>query len=140
MQTSKKIISLLLASALLTITVSACAPYSFKGQSARYSKGPPPWAPAHGLRAKHRYRYYPSSSVYFDVKRAVYFFRSGDVWMEAHKLPPTIYLNVDYYVTLAMDADKPYKYHKKIVERYPHGLDKKKSKRKVKHKKYYERK
>ena len=140
MQTAKKIISLLLVSGLLTITVGACASYTFKDKSARYSKGPPPWAPAHGLKSKHKYRYYPSSSVYFDMKRAVYFYRTGDVWIESHKLPLTIYLNVDNYVILAMDADKPYKYHKKVAERYPHGLDKKKSKRKVKHKKYYERK
>jgi hypothetical protein len=29
--------------------------------------GPPPWASSHGYRAKHRYRYYPSFYVYFDL-------------------------------------------------------------------------
>lgn len=31
--------------------------------------GPPPWAPAHGYRAKHSYHYYPSAEVYFDTGR-----------------------------------------------------------------------
>ena len=35
--------------------------------------GPPAHAPAHGYRAKHAYRYYPSSCVYFDASKKVYF-------------------------------------------------------------------
>jgi len=35
-------------------------------------KGPPPWAPAHGHRAKYRYQYYPSTSVYFDVEGYIF--------------------------------------------------------------------
>jgi hypothetical protein len=34
--------------------------------------GPPAHAPAHGYRAKHRYRYYPSCSVYFDIGRVLW--------------------------------------------------------------------
>ena len=36
-------------------------------------QGPPPWAPAHGYRAKYQYYYYPSSYVYFDTKKKLYF-------------------------------------------------------------------
>ncbi len=39
--------------------------------------GPPPWAPAHGYRAKHRYRYYPSAEIYFDLGRGIYFYYEG---------------------------------------------------------------
>jgi hypothetical protein len=37
--------------------------------------GTPPHAPAHGYRAKHQYRYYPSYSVYYDHGRKIYFLR-----------------------------------------------------------------
>jgi len=41
----------------------------------KHSKtGPPSHAPAHGYRAKHQYRYYPSHSVYYDTARGLYFF------------------------------------------------------------------
>jgi hypothetical protein len=33
-------------------------------------QGPPAHAPAHGYRAKHQYRYYPSRSVYYDTGRS----------------------------------------------------------------------
>ena len=46
-------------------------------------KGPPAHAPAHGYRAKHRYKYYPSCSVYFDIGRSVYFYLEGDTSMWA---------------------------------------------------------
>lgn len=140
MQTAQKIISLVIVCALFTITVSACANYSYKNPSAGYSKGPPPWAPARGFRAKYQYRYYPSSYVYFDVKRTLFFYRSGEVWMQSYKLPPAIHLNVDNYVTLNMGVDKPYEFHHNVAKKYPPGLNKKKYKKKVKDKEYYKRK
>ncbi len=39
--------------------------------------GPPAHAPAHGYRARHSYLYYPSSYVYFDITRKVYFHMVG---------------------------------------------------------------
>jgi hypothetical protein len=48
---------------------------------------PPPWAPAHGRRAKHLYRYYPSSQIYFDTGRGVYFFIKNGAWTVAASLP-----------------------------------------------------
>jgi hypothetical protein len=68
-----------------------------------YKKGgPPPWAPAHGYRAKHKYRYYP--------------FR----------------IDVNDYVTLEMESNKPYEYDRQVVKRYPPGQLKKKHKKKGK--------
>lgn len=82
--------------------------------------GPPPWAPAHGYRAKHQYRYYPGPQVYFDSGRGLYFWLSGGGWQVGAKLPGGISLGGSY-VNLAMDAAKPYQWHKDVLLRYPPG-------------------
>jgi hypothetical protein len=40
-------------------------------------KGPPPWAPAHGHRAKYKYLYFPECPAYYDTDRSVYFYIEG---------------------------------------------------------------
>ena len=97
-----------------------------------YEKAPPPWAPAHGHRAKHHYRYYPSSSVYFDTGRGLYFYYEGGAWQVSVSLPTHIRIAVGDYVTLEMDTDRPYTYHSDVVKRYPPGQAKKKDKGKKK--------
>ena len=99
-----------------------------------YKKAPPPWAPAHGRRAKHHYRYYPSSSVYFDTGRGLYFYYERGAWQVSVSLPTTIHITVGDYVTLEMDTDRPYTYHSDVVRRYPPGQAKKKDKGKGKKK------
>ncbi|MFP3928199.1 MAG: hypothetical protein ACLFUE_09235 [Desulfobacteraceae bacterium] len=94
--------------------------------------GPPPWAPAHGYRAKHRYRYYPSCQVYYDEGRGVYFYMRQGGWQVSVSLPSHLRLQARDYVTLEMDTDRPYRYHRDVVDRYPPGLEKKKSGRKDK--------
>jgi outer membrane lipoprotein SlyB len=94
--------------------------YEYERESYRRG-GPPPWAPAHGYRAKHRYRYFPSSYIYLDVEREVYFYRSGGEWVSSAWLPRDIYLDRDDYVILEMDEERPYRYHRDVVERYPPG-------------------
>ena len=89
------------------------------------SPGPPPWAPAHGHRAKHKYYYYPATYIYFDVGRSLYFYLSGDQWRVSASLPVGIRINVAEYVVLEMDDDKPYKYHSEVAKRYPPGQQKK---------------
>ena len=95
--------------------------------------GPPAHAPAHGYRAKHRYRYYPSCSVYFDIDRAVYFYLEGDNWRVSVGLPDRLRVRLGSPVEIEMDTDKPYleyEYHK---QKYPPGqLKKSKSKKWVK--------
>ncbi len=86
---------------------------------------PPPWAPAHGYRAKHRHHYYPSSQVYFDTKRNLYSYYDGGKWQISAKLPGGISINVSDNIVLDMDTDKPYIHHAEIVKRYPPGLLKK---------------
>ena len=96
--------------------------------------GPPPWAPAHGYRAKHRYYYYPSTFVYFDIERKVYFYLEGDNWRVGASLPAGIHVDVGDYVTLEMVTEKPYEFHPDVVKKYPPGQLKKKHKGKGKKK------
>jgi len=94
--------------------------------------GPPPHAPAHGYRAKHHYRYYPSCSVYYDSGRKLYFYLKGDNWEIGASLPGSIRVRLGEYVSMELDTDKPYTYHEDHVKRYPPGKMKKKNKKKYK--------
>ena len=129
MKRSKAIIVLLLGLVIL-IMIGGCQksrvviiedPTVYKAPS----PGPPPWAPAHGHRAKHQYHYYPASYVYFDVGRSLYFYLSGDQWRVSASLPVGIRINVAEYAVLEMDDNKPYKYHSDVAKRYPPGQQKK---------------
>ncbi len=99
-----------------------------------HKKGPPPWAPAHGYRAKFQYRYYPSASVYFDIGRKLYFYFHLGEWRVSAKLPTRIRIDVGEYVILEMDTDRPYIFHSEVVKRYPPGHKKQKHKGKGKEK------
>ena len=91
--------------------------------------GPPPHAPAaHGYGAKYAYRYYPSSFVYFDASRKMYFYFQNNCWCESASLPKDIRLKFDHYVTIETDDDKPYNGFKEHVHKYPPGQLKKKNK------------
>ena len=99
-----------------------------------HGHGPPPWAPAHGYRAKYRYHYYPSSYVYYDLGRKLYFYYDGGNWQVSVSLPSRIHIDIDDFVTLEMNTGRPYDYHSEVVKRYPPGHEKKKSKAKGKEK------
>ena len=130
-----------------TIFLDSCAPKKIKviyekdGDS-EYSevkhkhkhkkKGPPAHAPAHGYRAKHQYRYYPSSSVYYDGDRKIYFYLKGDNWEVEATLPNSIRLKLGDYVSIEMNTDKPYTHYADHVKRYPPGQMKKNEKKKNK--------
>jgi hypothetical protein len=85
--------------------------------------GAPPWAPAHGYRAKHRYRYYPAHEVYYDTGRGLYFYYANGEWQISASLPSRIMLEVegDKSVTLEMGTDRPFEYHPQVVQRHPPG-------------------
>ena len=91
-------------------------------------KGPPDHAPAHGYRAKHYYRYYPSSSVYYDIDRELFFYLKGDNWEVSASLPGSIRVSLVDYVNIEMESDRPYLYHGEHVKKYPPGQMKKKNK------------
>jgi hypothetical protein len=93
----------------------------------QHGGGPPPWAPAHGHRAK-QYQYYASAQVYFDVERKIYFYYSDGDWRVSASLPDSIRVNLGEYVTLEMGTDQPYIYHSDVVRQYPPGQSKGKGK------------
>ena len=88
--------------------------------------GPPAHAKAHGYRAKHTYRFYPEAAVYFDISSKSYFYLCGNEWRVAVTLPQTLRIKLGDYVTIEMDADKPYTKFKEHKIKYPPGQLKKK--------------
>lgn len=88
--------------------------------------GPPAHAPAHGYRAKHQYRYYPSRSVYLDTGRGLYFYLKGDNWEVGASLPTGLKAGLGDYVSFELDTDKPYVHHAEHAQKYPPGQSKEK--------------
>jgi hypothetical protein len=89
-------------------------------------KGPPPWAPAHGHRAKYRYRYYQDCSVYYDTGRRIYFYMEANNWVASVSLPGHLSARLgDGYVNIDMDTDKPYTQYSDHKKKYPPGQAKK---------------
>ncbi len=72
--------------------------------------GPPAHAPAHGYRAKYKYRYYPDSEVYYDTGRNLYFYMANGQWTAAVSLPGSIRLGTSY-ASLELNTSRPYEYH-----------------------------
>ena len=93
---------------------------------------PPPQAPAHGHREMHRYRYYPSAQVYYDTGSHVYFFIDNGGWQMGALLPHHFDSELDGYVHIEMDTDKPYQHFDENRRQYPPGQVKKKEKVKKK--------
>jgi hypothetical protein len=120
------IIALIAAFGMLMVTTGCSGTYSYR--SAPVRKGPPPpWAPAHGARAKHHYRYYPGAQVYYDSGRRLYFYLSAGTWRSGSRLPVSISISGSY-VSLEMDVDTPYKFHKDVIKHHPPGKMKKQEK------------
>jgi hypothetical protein len=94
--------------------------------SAAEKRGPPDWAPAHGYRAKHRYLYFPSCSVYYDTDRSIYFYIEDGHWVISADLPGGLSVRLGTYVVLEMDTDKPYRHHGQHQKKYPPGRMKEK--------------
>ncbi len=95
-------------------------------------KGPPDHAPAHGYRAKHKYRYYPSCSVYYDYGRKIYFYMRGDHWEVGASLPSHLRIRLGDSVNIELRTDRPYIHYAEHVKKYPPGQLKKKHKKKHK--------
>jgi len=70
--------------------------------------GPPPHAPAHGYRKKFAYYYYPTTNVYYDRSRKVYFYLSGRNWQVSVSLPSSLRVDVNEAVSLELTTDRPY--------------------------------
>ena len=59
-----------------------------------YSQGPPPWAKAHGYRAKTRYVYLPEQNFYYDIQKHNYIYLSINNWEVSVSLP-SIFVGVN---------------------------------------------
>lgn len=80
---------------------------------------PPPWAPAHGWRAKHHYTYYPHGEIYYAPESRMWFWLGGDGWQAGVSLP----LDLRGYVrtggiSVDLDVDRPYLRHDYVSGRY----------------------
>jgi hypothetical protein len=81
---------------------------------------PPPWAPAHGQRAKqYHYTYYPDYGIYYAPESRLWFWLDGDNWRFGASLP------LDYRpyatgggVSIELGSERPYDEHGVVVERY----------------------
>ena len=96
--------------------------YGYGDRSRSHHKrkyGPPPWAPAHGRRAKHMYRYYPRSKVYYDKGRGLWFWMAGATWRSGHALPDSIRLDAGGMVRLGMDVGNPSSFHLDVIRYFP---------------------
>lgn len=80
---------------------------------------PPPWAPAHGWRAKHQYVYYPSAEVYYAPDTRMWFWLGGDGWQAGISLPIALqgYVRAGG-VNIALDVDRPYLRNDYVVRHY----------------------
>lgn len=81
----------------------------------------PTWAPAYGLRNKtqqYLYRYYPTTEVYFDTTRNLYFYEVDGKWTQAATLSADIQRRLKDFVTIAMDTQIPYEIHQEIAAVY----------------------
>ncbi len=93
-------------------------------------QGPPAHAPAHGYRAKHRYRYYPDARVYLDTARDRYFYSDRGTWKVSVSLPDRIRVRMGSSVIIETDSDRPYLKNHDHVRKYPPGQRKNRGKRK----------
>jgi hypothetical protein len=91
------------------------------GGGGKYKKkgGPPPHAPAHGYRAKHQYRYYPSCNVYHEPSTGIYFYLKGDGWAVGASLPTNLQSSLGASVSFDLDTDKPYEHNAEHLKQYP---------------------
>lgn len=83
---------------------------------------PPPWAPAHGQRAKqYRYVYYPDYQVYYAPETRMWFWLGGGQWRAGVSLPTGIAVGGVPSVSLVLDTGVPYERHDYVIQQYGRG-------------------
>lgn len=125
---------ILLRAALLAMALATSAP-AFAD--------PPPWAPAHGYRAKktyevreHRYVYYPAQQVYYAPDTRTWFWINGGNWQFGMNLPHQVHVSVNSGIPVVLQSDRPYVEHVYVEERYGRPWREKHKKKKKKHERY----
>ncbi|MBE9577171.1 hypothetical protein [Flavobacterium proteolyticum] len=79
-----------------------------------FSQGPPPWAPAHGYRAKTRHIYFPDQNMYYDIQRGTYIYFSNGKWSVSVKVPSIfVGINLGRSTQIELDfyGDRPQRYN-----------------------------
>lgn len=104
---------LLLAAALAGAAATALPGYA----------SPPPWAPAHGQRAKqareYRYMYYPAQQVYFAPASNMWFWMNGGNWQFGVNLPAWYRgYAVSGGVPVMLHSSRPYVEHGYVERHY----------------------
>lgn len=83
---------------------------------------PPPWAPAHGYRAKqersYRYVYYPAQQVYFSPEQNIWFWMSGGNWQFGVHLPARFQTVSTSGISVTLASERPYREHVYVEEQY----------------------
>lgn len=81
---------------------------------------PPPWAPAHGARAKknqYKYIYYPASQVYYSPGLGRYYYMNSGAWTMTPAVP--VGINLGKGVSINLGGPTPYVYHPTVLQQYP---------------------
>ena len=79
-----------------------------------FSQGPPPWAPAHGYRAKTRHIYFPDQNMYYDIQRGTYIYFNNGKWAVSVKVPSIfVGINLGRSTQIELDfyGDRPQRYN-----------------------------
>lgn len=108
-------------SLLIGIVVILLSAFILPDNSYAQRKGPPPWAPAHGYRAKMRQVYFPQYNFYYDTRREVYIYMGRRGWEIGVSLPARyaqVDLNACARVPLDIDTDTPQMYNRDHRMRY----------------------
>jgi hypothetical protein len=86
-----------------------------------WAQGPPPWAPAHGYRAKTRHIYFPQYNMYYDMNRHSYLYLDGGHWSVSATLP-NIFVGINLgrasQIQLNYVGYDPYRYNNVHVVEY----------------------
>lgn len=102
---------------------------------------PPPWAPAHGHRAKqqreYQYVYYPAQQVYYAPETRMWFWLTGGNWQVGVNLPQQYRAYAYSGVPVVLHSPRPYVEHVYVEEHYGRPWrEKHKHKKKHKHHKH----
>ncbi|HEY5552196.1 MAG TPA: hypothetical protein VIK52_09915 [Opitutaceae bacterium] len=81
--------------------------------------GPPPWSRGRWYRRSHAYYYYPGSDVYYRPSDRVWFYLDGGDWRFGARLPDGIRVDFGHSVSLKLETNRPYTYHREVVAYYP---------------------
>lgn len=111
---------------IIILIISLSLPLDAIGQGRgnageRPGGGPPPWAPAHGYRAKTRHIFFPEFNFYFDITKGVYIYLSGTKWL-TNQNPPVFLSGINLKTTKQIELDvninNPQKFNKDHIVKY----------------------